>query len=35
MLERILEDDTLYDIIIDIGMPVQHRGVRKSIPMSK
>ena len=28
MLERILKDDTLYDILIDIGMPVQHRGVQ-------
>jgi NAD+ synthase (glutamine-hydrolysing) len=30
MLERILSDATLYDILIDIGMPVQHRGVRYS-----
>lgn len=28
MLERILGDATLYDILIDVGMPVQHRGVR-------
>jgi NAD+ synthase (glutamine-hydrolysing) len=30
MLERILSDVTLYDILIDVGMPVQHRGVRYS-----
>jgi NAD+ synthase (glutamine-hydrolysing) len=28
MLERILSDATLANILIDIGMPVQHRGVR-------
>ncbi|KAL1986540.1 hypothetical protein VTN96DRAFT_6118 [Rasamsonia emersonii] len=28
MLERILKDESLYDILIDVGMPVQHRGVR-------
>lgn len=28
MLERILGDASLYDILIDVGMPVQHRGVR-------
>ncbi|KAL9600544.1 MAG: hypothetical protein Q9219_003090 [cf. Caloplaca sp. 3 TL-2023] len=28
MLERILSDGTLYDILLDIGMPVQHRNVR-------
>lgn len=28
MLERILQDDTLHDILLDIGMPVQHRNVR-------
>ncbi len=27
MLERILSDATLHEIIIDVGMPVQHRGV--------
>lgn len=31
MLERILKDESLYDILIDVGMPVQHRGVRKSV----
>ncbi|KAI4177395.1 MAG: hypothetical protein LQ343_000375 [Gyalolechia ehrenbergii] len=28
MLERILGDATIHDILIDVGMPVQHRGVR-------
>lgn len=28
MLQRILQDDTLHDILLDIGMPVQHRNVR-------
>ena len=28
MLERILKDKDLYDIVIDVGMPVQHRNVR-------
>ncbi|KAL8691469.1 MAG: hypothetical protein Q9218_003313 [Villophora microphyllina] len=27
MLEKILQDDTLHDILLDIGMPVQHRNV--------
>ena len=28
MLERILGDDTFHNILIDVGMPVQHRNVR-------
>jgi NAD+ synthase (glutamine-hydrolysing) len=28
MLERLLKDNKLYDIVIDVGMPVQHRNVR-------
>ncbi|KAL1978569.1 hypothetical protein VTN31DRAFT_1428 [Thermomyces dupontii] len=28
MLERILKDESCYDILLDIGMPVQHRNVR-------
>lgn len=28
MLERILKDKELYDIIIDVGMPILHRNVR-------
>jgi predicted amidohydrolase len=28
MLERILKDDSCYDILLDIGMPTQHRNVR-------
>jgi NAD+ synthase (glutamine-hydrolysing) len=26
--ERILRDEEVYDIIIDVGMPVLHRNVR-------
>ncbi|KAL8937177.1 MAG: hypothetical protein Q9216_004551 [Gyalolechia sp. 2 TL-2023] len=28
MMERLLGDATLHEILIDVGMPVQHRGVR-------
>ncbi|KAH0543829.1 hypothetical protein FGG08_001868 [Glutinoglossum americanum] len=28
MLERILKDTECYDILLDIGMPVQHRNIR-------
>ncbi|MCJ1309239.1 glutamine-dependent NAD(+) synthetase [Agyrium rufum] len=28
MLERILQDESCYGILLDIGMPVQHRNVR-------
>jgi hypothetical protein len=28
MLEIILKNEELHDIVIDVGMPVQHRNVR-------
>ncbi|KAK3935587.1 putative glutamine dependent NAD+ synthetase [Diplogelasinospora grovesii] len=28
MLEKILRDESLHDILLDIGMPIQHRNVR-------
>jgi len=28
MLERILKDESCYDILLDIGIPIQHRNVR-------